>query len=232
MPIAERSDLVATINEFVISGVIRQAADWAGKAGAPGRIGVNLSHAQLMAGNVVELMQKNLARHAVAADQLQVEVRESDLLNKSREVFDVIHQLKGLGVRFAIDQFGTGAFSVALLEELPLDAVKIERARVNGPRRDTRSDAIGSGIVAIVRRLDMSVTAVGIESDTDIRRLRNWGCDEFQGNLFSVPVPASKLTDVVLPGIIDRYRRAATAQATDSGVFSLDMRPESRLLKA
>jgi EAL domain-containing protein (putative c-di-GMP-specific phosphodiesterase class I) len=231
MPIAERSDLVATINEFVISGVIRQAADWAEKAGAPGRIGVNLSHAQLMAGNVVDLMQKYLAHHGVAADRLQVEVRESDLVNKSREVFDVIHQLKGLGVRFAIDQFGRGAFSVALLEELPLDAVKIERARVNGPGRDIRSDAISSGIVAIVRRLDMSVTAVGIESDADIRRLRNWGCDQFQGNLFSGPVPAAELTDAVVPGISERFRLAATAQATDSGVFSLDLRPESRPLR-
>lgn len=232
MPIAERSDLIATINEFVIGEVVRRAADWAQDPDAPNRIGLNLSHAQLVAGNVVELMKQYLSRFSVAADRLQIEVREKDLLNKGQEVFDVIHQIKGLGVRIAIDQFGTGAFSVALLEDLPLDAVKIERARISAPRRDLRSDAIGSGIVAIVRRLDMSVTAVGIETDSDVQRLRNWGCDEFQGNLFSLPVSASDLTSVVIPSLRTDFRDTAALQATNSGLLAPNMRHESRLLKA
>lgn len=232
MPVAERTDLVADINEFVIEEVIRQAAEWAETVDGPNRIAVNLSYAQLMAGNIVELMQQSLARHSVTADQLQIEVRESDLLNRSEGVFDVIHQLKGLGVKLAIDQFGTGAFSIALLEQLPLDTVKIERTRVNTPRRDRRSDAIGSGIVAIARRLDLSVTAVGIESDTQIQRLRNWGCNEFQGNFFSPPVAASQLTADAIPGMKERFRSAAALRSTGRNVFAPDMRHESRPLTA
>ena len=228
MPIAERSDLIADINEFVIEEAIRQAAEWAKTADGPSRVAVNLSYAQLMAGNVVELMQESLARHSVTADQLQIEVRESDLLNRSEGVYDVIHQLKGLGVRLAIDQFGTGAFSIALLEELPLDTVKIERARVNAPRHDRRSDAIGAGIVAIARRLDLSVTAVGIESDSQIHRLRNWGCNELQGNFFSPPVTAQQLAADAIPAISDRFRSTAALRATGFDVFAPDMRPESR----
>lgn len=232
MSIAERSDLIANINEFVIEEAIRQAAEWAETKHGPRRIALNLSYAQLMAGNVVELMQEALTRHSVSADQLQLEVRESDLLNRSEGVFDMIHQLKGLGVRLAIDQFGTGAFSIALLEELPLDTVKIERARVNAPRHDRRSDAIGAGIVAIARRLDLSVTAVGIESDSQIHRLRNWGCNEFQGNFFSPPVAAQQLSADTIPGIIERFRSTAALRATGFDVLGSDMRPKSRPLTA
>ena len=232
MRIVERSDLVADINEFVIEEVVRQAAAWTETPEAPSRVAVNLSHAQLMAGNVVELIQESLANHTVAAERLQVEVCEGDLLNRSQGVFDVIHQLKGLGVRIVIDQFGTGAFSIALLEELPLDAVKIERRRVSGSQRDRRSDAIGAGIVAIARRLDLSVTAVGIESSAQIQRLRNWGCDEFQGNFFSPPVTASEMLSVAIPGVKEQFRRAAAVRATDSGVFNPDVRTESRPLMA
>ncbi len=221
MRIAERSE-----------EVVRQAAEWAETSDAPSRIAVNVSHAQLISGNLVELIQESLAKHAVAAEQLQVEVCESDLLNRSEGVFDVIHQLKGLGVRIVIDQFGTGAFSIALLEELPLDAVKIERRRVSGSRRDRRSDAIGAGIVAIARRLDLSVTAVGVESSAQIQRLRNWGCDEFQGNFFSPPVAASEMLSVAIPGVKEQFRRAAGVRATDSGVFGSDVRTESRPLTA
>lgn len=232
MPVAERTGLVSQVNEFVIRGALRHAGEWSRTGDAPARVAINLSHAQLMSGNVVELISDALRYESVEAQQLQVEVREHDLLNKGREVFDVIHQLKGLGVRIAIDQFGAGAFSVALLEELPLDCVKIERGRVTASGGDRRSEAIGAGIVAIAKRLDLIVTAVGIETDAQIRRLRNWGCDEFQGNHFSTPVAPDRLVQTVIPGLKALAARQTASQSTESGVFDADLRPESRPSRA
>lgn len=228
MPVAERSGLVAEVNEFVIRGALRQVGEWSRTGEAPARISINLSHAQLMSANLVDQIGDALRYENVEPHQLQIEVREHDLLNKGREVFDIIHQLKGIGIRVAVDQFGAGAFSVALLEELPLDGVKIERSRVTRSGRDRRSEAIGAGIVAIAKRLDLTVTAVGIETDAQIRRLRNWGCDEFQGNLFSAPVAAGRLVQSVIPGLKAVAARQTASQATVSSEVDADMRPESR----
>lgn len=232
MSVAERSELVAGINDFVVNEAVRQTAEWAKDRDAPNCVAVNLSYRQLVAGNIVDVVRSALTRYGIEAHRLQIEVRESDLVNKETDVFAVLHRLKGLGVRIAIDQFGTGAFSIALLEQLPLDAVKIERARI-GPRQPgRRSDAIGSGMVSIAKRLDLVVTAVGIESEAQVRRLRNWGCDEFQGSLFSEPVAAAELIGSVIPGLKARTSREVASRAADTGRFAVDMRPDSRLLTA
>ncbi|MDH3533044.1 MAG: EAL domain-containing protein [Gammaproteobacteria bacterium] len=191
VPVAEKTGLMKDIGDLVIAAACRQLRSWLDAGMQPIRMAINLSLCQLLRGDVVAVVEKALNDNRLQADLLEIELSERGVLNQRPQVIDEIRRLKSLGVRISIDDFGTGQAAIGYLKDLPVDVIKIDRSYVSGAHRDTRDDAIASGMVALAQRLNATVIAEGVETAEQLNMLRNWGSQECQGFLFSPAIPAS-----------------------------------------
>ncbi len=184
VPVAESTGLMTEIGEFVINTACRQLAEWTKAGAAPFRVAVNLSLCQLLRGDIVATVEAALAANGIEPEQLELELSERGVLNQSPAVIAVVRDLKALGVRISIDDFGTGQAAIGYLKDLPIDVIKIDRSYVSGAERTARDAAIASGMVALAERLDATVVAEGVETRKQLKLARRWGATECQGFYF------------------------------------------------
>ncbi len=190
VPVAEQSGLMLRIGDFVIRRAIRQLRDWMDEGLPPVRVAINLSLCQLLDADIAGTVAREIEAAGVDASLLEFELSERGVLTHRREVIDQVHRLKALGVRISVDDFGTGNAAVAYLKDIPADVIKIDRSYVSGPGRTNRDEAIGAGMVALAKRLNTVVIGEGVETEAQLRRLREWGCDQFQGFHFAAALEA------------------------------------------
>ncbi|HLF41400.1 MAG TPA: EAL domain-containing protein, partial [Acidimicrobiia bacterium] len=138
-----------------------------------------------------------IARHDVNPAALHFEITETVLMSDAEFYVETLTALKALGVKLAIDDFGTGYSSLSYLRRFPVDKIKIDRSFVSGPGHDGQQWSIVSAIIGMARALDLLVLAEGIETDDQLERLRALGCQYGQGYLFSRPLTAEILSDLV-----------------------------------
>jgi diguanylate cyclase len=153
---------------------------------------VNLAPAQVVGGDLVGQIGALLDRLQLPPAGLELEIPETmvvDLANRSRAA--ALQRLAELGVRLAIDDFGTGCSSLAQLSRLPFHSLKIDGALIRNIGRDPADDGLVRGIIGLAHNLGRRVVAEGVETHRQLSFLRNAGCDEAQGYLFSPPLPAA-----------------------------------------
>jgi EAL domain-containing protein (putative c-di-GMP-specific phosphodiesterase class I) len=155
---------------------------------------VNISGRQFQHPGLVEDVDRALRDSGLAASQLKLEITESVAMQAGQATLQVLQALKGLGVQLAIDDFGTGYSTLSYLKRFPVDALKIDRAFVNGLGHDAHDSAIVRSVIDIARSLNLTITAEGIETTRQLDELRALACNEGQGFYFSRPVPAEALT--------------------------------------
>ena len=152
-------------------------------------------------------MPDTLTKTGLPAELLELEITESSIIENVEETVNKLHQLKALGISVAIDDFGTGYSSLSYLKQLPVDRLKIDRSFVKDTPDDADDCAIVRTIIAMSHNLGLSVIAEGVESERQIDFLRAQHCDEIQGYLLSVPVPAAQMTEM----LIESNRKSAVA---------------------
>ena len=191
IPIAEESDMICELGAWVLESACRQMVAWAGdeKAGKLG-MAVNVSARQFYARDFVKSVADTLDRHGVDAQRLELELTETLVMRDSAEAVGRMHQLKRLGIRLAMDDFGSGYSSLNYLKRLPFDEVKIDRGFVQGIEAQSCDAVIVSNVIQLCSMLGMSVIAEGVETDAQYRLLTDLGCRRFQGYLFGRPAPA------------------------------------------
>lgn len=192
VPIAENTGLMKEIGDFVIHEACAQLRNWLDGGMPPIRIAINLSMCQLTRGNVVSVIKSALKNNRLPASLLEVELSERGVLNCQAEIVSEVRRLKELGVRISIDDFGTGQAAISYLKDLPIDVIKIDRSYVSGASRNSRDEAIASGMVALARRLNATVIAEGVETNEQLEMLRDWGSHECQGFYFSGAVTGAE----------------------------------------
>jgi diguanylate cyclase (GGDEF)-like protein len=192
IPIAEETGMVIKIGEWVIRRALQEAATWPDHLG----IAVNLSPAQMRSSNLLPTIIHALAQSGVAAHRLELEITESVLMNDSEANIALLHKLSALGVRIALDDFGTGFSSLNYLRSFPFDKIKIDRCFIS--EIDSREDcrAIVRSIVSLANNLGMKTTAEGVERQSQLEVLRQEGCTEVQGFLFSKALSSGELSDL------------------------------------
>ncbi|MEA2445431.1 MAG: hypothetical protein QOJ12_2723 [Thermoleophilales bacterium] len=191
IPIAEESGQILPIGRWVLEQAAQQAVRWRGRAGAraePLTVAVNLSARQLSHGHLADEVAEVLAATALEPGRLLLEMTESMLIEHSEATLEALHALKALGVRLVLDDFGTGYSSLSYLDRFPIDALKIDRSFVAG-LDSGGSAAIVAAIVSMAHSLDMRVTAEGVETEEQLERLRQLGCEYAQGFFFGRPGP-------------------------------------------
>lgn len=181
--VAEESGLMIRTGEYALDSACRQLADWRKSGMSLPYICVNVARVQLMSSGFSRTVQRILEKHALKPGELELEISERGVLSGDYDVITQLHELKSLGVKLSIDDFGTGDSAIAYLKELPVDALKIDRSYIAGLADDGKEAAIASAMVALGQRLDLAVIAEGVETEEQLAVLRELGCDSYQGFL-------------------------------------------------
>jgi diguanylate cyclase (GGDEF)-like protein/PAS domain S-box-containing protein len=202
IPIAEENGLIEPIGRWVLERACRQAADWYAQRpdARPISVAVNLSALQFENASLPETVAATLRASGLDPGLLALEITESVMMGRGKEIADALSALKQIGVRLILDDFGTGYSSLAYLSRLPLDVLKVDRSFVSGLGRDGRDTAITEAIVAMSHALSLRVVGEGAETETQTSELARLGCDLVQGFHFSRPVPAPAITKMLLCG--------------------------------
>jgi diguanylate cyclase (GGDEF)-like protein/PAS domain S-box-containing protein len=188
IPLAEETDLVAPIGQWVLEEACRQVRAWQSEFASPWLVmSVNLSGRQFQHAGLVADVDACLRRTGIDPTSLKLEITESVLMRDVDAAIATSRALKALGVQLAIDDFGTGYSSLGHLKRFPFDTLKIDRSFVDGLGRDERDTAIVRSVIALAKILNLSVTAEGVETDLQEAHLRTLGCERGQGFLFCRP---------------------------------------------
>jgi diguanylate cyclase (GGDEF)-like protein len=204
IPLAEETGTIVPLGEWVLRQACAEAVGWPDDL----KVAVNISPAQFKSRGLALAVTSALAASGLRPSRLELEITESVLLQDSESVMETLHALKDLGVQISMDDFGTGYSSLSYLRSFPFDKIKIDQSFVRDMSGDNDSVAIVRAVAGLGRNLGMSTTAEGVETDQQLEHLRDEGCSEVQGYLFSRPLPASEL----LP-LLDQLRRRMASAA-------------------
>jgi diguanylate cyclase (GGDEF)-like protein len=186
IPVAEETDLIVPIGNWVIQEACRQALSWPEDV----RVAVNVSSVQFRRPGLQNVILQSLAASGLEPKRLEVEITESIFLESLDSTLAVLHALRSLGVRIALDDFGTGYSSLSYLQSFPFDKIKIDRSFIEQLLTRPGASAIVRAITDLARALGMETTAEGVEDSEQLAELRRHGCSSVQGYLFSKPVDA------------------------------------------
>ncbi len=208
IPLAEESELIIPMGEWVLRRACRDMAD--GKL--PGVVAVNLSPVQFKKNDLAESIHSILIETGVSPSRLEVEVTESTMMDYRNGALETLRKLKAMGIAIAIDDFGTGYSSLGTLHAFPFDKIKLDQSFVRKIPEDRSAMAIVRTILALGQSLAVPVLAEGIETEEQLEFLAAEGCKEGQGYLMAKPVPLNE----ILPAVANIMRRATgTVAATD-----------------
>ncbi|MBF0605283.1 MAG: EAL domain-containing protein [Nitrospirae bacterium] len=189
IPLAEGTGLIHQIGEWVLFTACREAADWS-LQGFPGlKLAVNLSVLQFRDGDkLVQLVEEALAQSGFPAHLLELEITESVMMTHMDHVSGTLEKLQSLGVTIAMDDFGAGSSSLALLKRLPVQTLKIDRSFVNDLSAHPESAAFIAAIVSMAQQLRLRVIVEGVETDEQLQIMKGQGDHDVQGYYFSPPL--------------------------------------------
>jgi diguanylate cyclase (GGDEF)-like protein/PAS domain S-box-containing protein len=193
IPLAERSSLILDIGAWVIDEACRQLRAWMDAGLAPPTVAVNVAARQFAAGDLDAVVRAAMARHDVPPELLQLELTESMLVARPEETAAMLARLQQLGLSLALDDFGTGYCNLGYLQRFPIDTLKIDQSFVRRIGEAQDGAALVDAIVGLGHRLHLRIVAEGVETEAQAAYLRGQGCDDLQGYLFSVPIPAGEL---------------------------------------
>ncbi|WP_025854711.1 EAL domain-containing response regulator [Pseudomonas sp. CHM02] len=204
VPILESLGLIVPVGRWVIEQVCQQIAEWQRGAIGSVEVSVNVSGHQLIEGDLIADIARILAQTGVEPYWLEVELTEGSLMENTQHTIASLQRLHAMGVKISIDDFGTGYSSLAYLRRFPIDTLKIDIAFIREVTSNPQDAAITRTIIELAHSLNLRVVAEGVETQAQLAFLKEAGCDQIQGYLFSRPLPVETLERLLL----ERLERA------------------------
>ncbi|MBB5393027.1 MULTISPECIES: bifunctional diguanylate cyclase/phosphodiesterase [unclassified Herbaspirillum] len=199
IPIAEETGLIVQLSDWVLDAVCKQARSWKDAGLVPMRIALNVT-AREFTRSLPDRIRAALSRHQLGGEWLELEITESMLMHSTDRVISIMEKICSLGITISLDDFGTGYSSLSYLKRFPIHTLKIDRSFTMGIPEDTNDCAIASAIIGIAKQLRHKVIAEGVETEKQFNFLKEAGCNELQGYIFSRPVPAGDFHRMLLEG--------------------------------
>ena len=197
IPILEENGMIVPVGEWVMRRACEQSMAWQ-RAGLPALpVAVNLSARQFMHRGLVAAIEAIIRDTGIAPALLECEITETALMEHGAQTLEILSQIAQMGVKLSIDDFGTGYSSLAYLKRFPVHTLKIDRAFVRDLETSSEDRAIVAAIVALSGSLQLSVVAEGVETEAQFALLREHGCQFAQGYLFSAPVDAAAMQEML-----------------------------------
>lgn len=206
IPVAEEAGLIVELGTWALRSACLQTARWRRELNRAIEVSVNVSAKQLdTAPGFVRAVRTALDDAGLPPASLELELTESMVIHADEMTLQALAELRALGVRIALDDFGTGYSALGYLSQLPIDCLKIDRSFVTALQTDAAAKGITCAVLAMARSLSLRTVGEGVESEEQLAFLRDNGCDECQGFLFSKPLPAADLGAMLrLPAAVER----------------------------
>jgi EAL domain-containing protein (putative c-di-GMP-specific phosphodiesterase class I) len=198
IPLAEESDLILELGEFVLRTGCEQIMTWQREGTPVVPLAVNISAVQLQRAGFADFVRRVLRETGMQPQQLALEITESSLMANLQQHVGELHGLRTDGVGIEIDDFGTGYSSLSYLKQLPIDTVKIDRSFIHNIDSNPVDAAIVSAIFAMAQTMRLRVVAEGVETLGQLQMLSGYGCAFAQGYYFSKPLPAERCRKLLI----------------------------------
>lgn len=192
IPLAEEAGIITELGEWALAEAARQIVAWRQQGIGVPRMAVNLSPRQFHATDLANRLERILTAAGVENEWIELEITESAAMAHPEGAVEVLQRLRERGIQIAMDDFGTGHSSLAMLRTLPLNVLKLDRSFVQHLPESETDAAVAGAVVTLARRLGLSVVAEGVETEAQQHFLAGIGCDLLQGYLFSRPLPAAE----------------------------------------
>jgi diguanylate cyclase (GGDEF)-like protein/PAS domain S-box-containing protein len=209
IPLAEDTGLIAPIGEWVLRSACAQTKSWRDCGFTSLRVSVNLSPRQFQQPDLLLMIERQLKETGLDPAHLELEVTESSVMKNAESAINTLHELKAMGIKISIDDFGSGYSSLSYLKHLPIDVLKIDQSFVRDMTTDPKDAAIVMAIIQLAHSLQLKVNAEGVETEEQLRFLRLLRCDEMQGYLFCRPLAVEAFEQLLIEG-----RSLSTMKAT------------------
>ncbi|HNP63565.1 MAG TPA: EAL domain-containing protein [Woeseiaceae bacterium] len=197
IPIAEETNLIIEIGEWVLDKVCEDFRLWQMSVSSPGRVSVNLSLKQLRQKNFINRISSILRSHEVSPTSLELEITETTLMENPERTIKMLDQLYALGLHLAIDDFGTGYSSLSALQQFPISTLKVDQSFVRDVVTNPDDATIVDTIIQMGRNMNMDVVAEGVESEAQLVFLQKLGCTYVQGHLFGDPMSSDNYLELL-----------------------------------
>jgi predicted signal transduction protein with EAL and GGDEF domain len=195
IPLAEATGIMIPIGTWALREACRQAKAWHDQGHRSLSLAVNLSVTQLQQTDLVDRVRQILAETGLPSRMLELEITESSAMQSPETSIRTLYDLKKLGIRISLDDFGTGHSSLSYLKRFPIDTLKIDQSFVRDITEDPDTAAIVTAIIAMAHSLRLKVIAEGVEFTEQANFLRRHACDQMQGYLIKPPVPAEEFPE-------------------------------------
>jgi diguanylate cyclase len=193
IPLAEETGLILPIGEWVLNACCKQAKTWAQEGVQFVRIAVNVSPVQFRQSNFLQAVSAALLKYDLEPQYLEIELTETTVMGNAEDSVRILEELSRMGVVVSIDDFGTGYSSMSYLRRFPIDKLKIDRSFINDLTTNAADASIVQAIISLAHSLHLKVVAEGVETAEQLERLREFGCDQYQGFFRSKALPALEL---------------------------------------
>lgn len=197
IPLAEETGLILPLGEWVLRTACNQIKLWNEEGHPLLKVSVNLSAYQFQQQNLLETITKIIEETRIDPNYLELEMTESSIMKNETCAVTILHQLKEAGIQISIDDFGTGYSSLSHLKKLPLDVLKIDKSFVQDMTVSPDDASLVMTIITLAHNLGLKVIAEGVETEEQLRFLHLLRCDEWQGFLYSKPVPANVFEELL-----------------------------------
>lgn len=197
IPLAEETGLITPIGEWVLQTVCAQQQNWRAQGLPLLSVAVNISACQFRDQDLTHLLDQVLSSSSLPAQSLKLEITETTAMKNIDFSIATLQQLKTRGLEIVIDDFGTGYSSLTYLKRFPINVLKIDQSFIQGITTNADDAMITAAIIGLAHNLKLKVIAEGVETEEQLAFLRSQQCDEAQGYLFSKPVPAPVLTELL-----------------------------------
>lgn len=194
--LAEETGLIIPIGEWVLKTACMQNKLWKSKGYCYDFISINVSPIQLKDKNFLNVVKKTLEETQLKSQYLEIEITESVMMESLEGNLKVINELKNMGIRVALDDFGSGYSSLNYLKSIPINTLKIDKTFIDGICKDSYKDIITEEIIKLAHRMELEVVAEGVEGEEQIQSLKGKKCNKIQGYYFGKPMPSEHLENL------------------------------------
>lgn len=200
IPLAEENGFIVELGEWVLHAACTQNKVWQRQGFLPMTVSVNLSARQFQSGNLAKMIRRVLRETELEPAYLELELTEGTIMENVEETVEILRELKKMGVKISVDDFGIGYCSLGYLSRFPINALKIDKSFMRDFSTEANHAAIAGAIISMAHGLKLEVIAEGVETQQQLAFLRGKSCDKMQGYLFSKPVPPESFSELLLEG--------------------------------
>ncbi len=198
IPIAEKTGFIIPLGEWVLYTACRQLSEWERMGLPPLTVSVNMSMIQFQQKQIVHTIEHIISDAGIRPEQIELEITESIFMDNPAHTLKILHELQQLGVKLSLDDFGTGYSSLSYLQNIPLHTLKLDKSFISGIVNDIKKQMIFKSVIVIAHNLNLKVVTEGVETQEELRVIRDHKCDAVQGYIFSPPVQAPRFAQLYL----------------------------------